>query len=51
MSSPVITESRATVIQATAHMMVSRKIKRLQLVEDGKLVGLVSCSDFQHSFG
>ncbi len=51
MSSPVITESPATEIQIAAHMMVSRKIKRLPLVEDGKLVGLVSFSDLGHSMG
>ena len=51
MSSPVITESPATEIQVAAHMMVSRKIKRLPLVEDGKLVGLVSFSDIGHSMG
>ena len=51
MSSPVITESPATEIQVAAHMMVSRKIKRLPLVEDGKLVGLVSFSDLGHSMG
>ena len=51
MSSPVITESPATEIQVAAHMMVSRKIKRLPLVDDGKLVGLVSFSDLGHSMG
>ena len=51
MSSPVITESPATEIQVAAHMMVSRKIKRLPLVDDGKLVGLVSFSDIGHSMG
>ena len=51
MSSPVITESPSTEIQVAAHMMVSRKIKRLPLVEDGKLVGLVSFSDLGHSMG
>ena len=51
MSSPVITESPATEIQIAAHMMVSRRIKRLPLVEDGKLVGLVSFSDLGHSMG
>ena len=51
MSSPVSTESPATEIQVAAHMMVSRKIKRLPLVEDGKLVGLVSFSDLGHSMG
>lgn len=51
MSSPVITESPSTEIQIAAHMMVSRKIKRLPLVEDGKLVGLVSFSDLGHSMG
>ena len=51
MSSPVITESPATEIQIAAHMMVSRKIKRLPLLEDGKLVGLVSFSDLGHSMG
>lgn len=51
MSSTVITESPATEIQVAAHMMVSRKIKRLPLVEDGKLVGLVSFSDLGHSMG
>ena len=51
MSSPVITESPSTEIQVAAHMMVSRRIKRLPLVEDGKLVGLVSFSDLGHSMG
>ena len=51
MSSPVITESPSTEIQIAAHMMVSRRIKRLPLVEDGKLVGLVSFSDIGHSMG
>lgn len=51
MSSPVITDSPSTEVQIAAHMLVSRRIKRLPLVEDGKLVGLVSFSDLGHSMG
>ncbi len=51
MTSPVITESPSTEVQIAAHMLVSRRIKRLPLVEDGKLVGLVSFSDLGHSMG
>ena len=51
MSSPVITAEPTMEIQEAAHMMVSRKIKRLPVVEGGQLVGLVSFSDIGHSMG
>ena len=51
MSSPVITAGPDMDVMDAAHMMVSRKIKRLPIVEEGLLVGLVSLSDIGHTLG
>lgn len=45
MSNPVITVSPAVDVLEAAHLMTEKKVKRLPVVEDGKLVGLVSLSD------
>jgi CBS domain-containing protein len=51
MSGDVVTADPAMEVHDAAHMMVSRKIKRLPVVEGGQLVGLVSFSDIGHSMG
>ena len=51
MSSPVITAGPDMDVMDAAHMMVSRRIKRLPIVEEGLLVGLVSLSDIGHTLG
>lgn len=51
MSRTLITAEPVMEVQEAAHMLVSRKIKRLPILEGGRLVGLVSFSDIGHSMG
>jgi IMP dehydrogenase len=45
MSSPVVVVRPNTDLLEAAHLMLQRRVKRLPVVEDGRLVGLVSLSD------
>ena len=45
MTSPVITVLPGTPVEEIAHMMAERQIKRFPVVEDGRLVGIVSRGD------
>jgi CBS domain-containing protein len=45
MTKPVITASEATSVTELAEQMVQHRIKRLPIVRDGKLVGIVSRAD------
>jgi CBS domain-containing protein len=45
MSGPVITVLPGTPVEEIAHMMAERHIKRVPVVEDGQLVGIVSRGD------
>ena len=45
MSSPAITVAPTMDVLDAAHLMTERQVKRLPLVENGQLVGLVSFSD------
>ncbi len=49
MSSPVISGGGDMDVLDAAHMMVSRKIKRLPIVQGSQLAGLVSLSDIGHT--
>ncbi|WP_440408271.1 CBS domain-containing protein [Neorhizobium petrolearium] len=50
MSSPAITAEPGTPIAAAAELMAENNIKRLPVVEDGKLVGIVTRSDIMSAF-
>ncbi|MFQ6053596.1 MAG: cyclic nucleotide-binding/CBS domain-containing protein [Candidatus Bathyarchaeia archaeon] len=45
MSSPLITIDPNTAVEEAARMMARRQIKKLPVVEGGKVVGIVSSSD------
>ena len=45
MSRPVISVPPGTPVEEIAHMMAERQIKRIPVVEDGRLVGIVSRGD------
>ncbi|MGE3267693.1 MAG: CBS domain-containing protein [Chloroflexota bacterium] len=45
MSGPVITVLPGTPVEEIAHLMAERQIKRVPVVEDGRLVGIVSRGD------
>ena len=45
MTSPAITVLPGTPVEEIAHMMAERQIKRFPVVEDGRLVGIVSRGD------
>ena len=45
MSKPLVTVTPHTDLEAAARLMFERKIKKLPVVEDGRLVGLVTLTD------
>jgi predicted transcriptional regulator len=45
MSQPVVTILPGTPVEEIAHLMAERHIKRVPVVEDGRLVGIVSRGD------
>ena len=45
MTSPVITINEGASIEEAAKLMAKKKVKRLPVVEDGKLIGVVSYTD------
>jgi len=45
MKSPVITVHTTTSVEEAAHLMLKHKISGLPVVDDGKLVGIVTTSD------
>jgi len=45
MSTPVLTASEGTPVAELADLMINHRIKRLPILRDGKLVGVVSRSD------
>jgi CBS domain-containing protein len=45
MSHPVLTILPGTPVEEIAHLMTERQIKRLPVVEDGRLIGIVSRAD------
>ena len=49
MSKPLITAAPATQVGEAAKLMFKRKIKKLPVVEDGQLVGLVTLTDLVRS--
>jgi CBS domain-containing protein len=49
MSTPVITAGPAMEVLYAAHLMTNKKIKRLPVVEDEQLIGLVSFSDIANA--
>ncbi len=49
MSTPVITAGPAMEVLYAAHLMSNKKIKRLPVVEDEQLIGLVSFSDIANA--
>lgn len=51
MSTPLITAGPDMDVMDAAHMMFSRKIKRLPIIEGDRLVGLMSLSDIGHTLG
>ncbi|HQT75740.1 MAG TPA: CBS domain-containing protein [Rhodopila sp.] len=50
MVSPVVTAAPDTSVSELADLMVDHRIKRLPIVKDGKLVGIVSRADLIHAF-
>jgi CBS domain-containing protein len=50
MSAPVITASESATVREIAHMLVAYHIKRVPIVRDGKLVGIVSRADLLRGF-
>src|SRR3954467_3205191 len=49
MSGPVVTILPGTPVEEIAHLMAERHIKRVPVVEDGKLIGIVSRGDVLRS--
>lgn len=49
MSTPVITAGPAMEVLYAAHLMSNKKIKRLPVLEDEQLIGLVSFSDIANA--
>lgn len=49
MVTPVVTASPDTSVPALADMLVRHHVKRLPIVRDGKLVGIVSRADLVHA--
>ena len=45
MSAPVITASEETNLREIAEILTTRRIKRVPVVADGRIVGIVSCAD------
>lgn len=51
MSKPLITSGSQTEIREAVHLMNERRIKKLPVVEDGRLLGLVSLTDVVRTLG
>ncbi|MBS7623499.1 CBS domain-containing protein [Candidatus Bathyarchaeota archaeon] len=49
MSSPLLTVSSEATVEEAARMMVERHIKKLPVVKDGKLIGIVTSTDIVRS--
>ncbi|MGQ9542583.1 MAG: CBS domain-containing protein [Candidatus Bathyarchaeia archaeon] len=49
MSSPLVTISDHATIEEAARMMANRNIKKLPVVHDGKLIGIVTTTDIVRS--
>ena len=49
MSTPLITSNPQTDIRDAVRLMNERRIKKLPVIEDGKLIGLVSLTDVMRS--
>ena len=49
MSSPIVTSNSQTEIRDAVRLMNERRIKKLPIIEDGNLIGLVSLTDVIHS--
>jgi CBS-domain-containing membrane protein len=45
MSAPVITVSEQTNLREIAEILTTRRIKRVPVVTDGRIVGIISCAD------
>ena len=45
MSAPVVTVSEETNLREIAEILTTRRIKRVPVVADGRIVGIVSCAD------
>jgi CBS-domain-containing membrane protein len=45
MSAPVITVSEETNLREFAEILTTRRIKRVPVVTDGRIVGIISCAD------
>ena len=45
MSAPVITVSEETNLREIAEIFTTRRIKRVPVVTDGRIVGIISCAD------
>ena len=45
MSAPVITVSQETNLREIAEILTTRRIKRVPVVTDGRIVGIISCAD------
>jgi CBS domain-containing protein len=45
MSAPVITVNEETSLREIAEILTTRRIKRVPVVTDGRIVGIVSCAD------
>ncbi|HVY99424.1 MAG TPA: CBS domain-containing protein, partial [Dongiaceae bacterium] len=50
MSAPVVTATEATDVAALAHLFTSYRIKRVPVVRDGRIVGIVSRVDLLRAF-
>ncbi|MEM3017745.1 MAG: CBS domain-containing protein [Candidatus Bathyarchaeia archaeon] len=49
MSSPLVTVSSEATVEEAARLMVERHIKKLPVVKDGKLIGIVTSTDIVRS--
>ena len=45
MSAPVITVSEETNLPDIAEILTTRRIKRVPIVRDGRIVGIIGCAD------
>jgi CBS domain-containing protein len=45
MSAPVITVNQETDLREIAEILTTRRIKRVPVVTDGRIVGIISCAD------
>jgi CBS-domain-containing membrane protein len=50
MSAPVITVSEETNLREIAEILTTRHIKRVPVVTDGRIVGIISCADLVRAF-